>query len=172
MQNYRDLPYASDKPYPSICVVKKNRNYGKWMLDNMGGSDSEMTTISLYLYNNLMTESKYGDIAYLFHKMSIVEMHHLKIFGSLACLLGEEPRLWTNCQGRMSYWTPTYNNYPKDMGRMLQNALKGELGAIEKYQQQVSAIDDMHIVVNLERIIMDEKVHVSVLKQIMKDYKF
>lgn len=65
----------------------KNPAYAKAMLDNIGGLNSEMSAISLYVYNNLILEEK-KEIAAIFHKVSIVEMHHLEIFGKLALLLG------------------------------------------------------------------------------------
>ena len=46
------------------------------------------------------------DIAQTFHKVSIVEMHHLEIFGKLACMLGEDPRMWTQHGCKKAYWTP------------------------------------------------------------------
>ena len=53
-----------------------------------------MSAISLYVFNHLITEYN-PDVSAVFHKVSIVEMHHLEIFGNLAQQLGEEPRLWT-----------------------------------------------------------------------------
>lgn len=170
MLDYKNMPYASDKPYPLVCVSGKNRNYGRWILDNMGGSNSEMSAVSLYLYNHMWTEPDCVDISYLFHKISIVEMHHLKIFGTLARELGENPCLWTHRQNRMVYWTPGYNQYPTELSRLIHNALAGELATIEKYERQASAVEDVHIVANLERIILDEKIHVQIFKDMITEY--
>ena len=60
------------------------------MLDNMAGNRSEMSAISLYTYNQLITD-EHNEIAELFHKISIVEMRHLYIFGTLAKQLGADP---------------------------------------------------------------------------------
>ena len=49
------------------------------MLDNMAGNRSEMSAISLYTYNQLITD-EHKEIAEIFHKISIVEMHHLLYF--------------------------------------------------------------------------------------------
>lgn len=133
MLEYKNMPCASDKPYPPVCIGGKNHNYGRWMLDNMGGPHSEMSTISLCLYNNFTTSPGYEDISFLFHKISIVEMHHLHIFGTLARELGESPRLWTHSRGRMAYWTPGYNQYPAELSRLVHNSLSGEQAAIAKY---------------------------------------
>ncbi len=170
MLDYENMPCASDEPYPPVSVAGKNNCYGRLMLDNYGGAHSEMSTISLYLYNHFQTEQKYRDIAFLFRKISIVEMHHLRIFGSLATLLGEQPRLWTHRTSRMSYWTPEYNLYAIELDRIVHNSLAGEKTAIQKYEQQIAGIDDILIVTNLERIVMDEKIHVKILEKIIAEY--
>ena len=41
---------ASDLPYPPVAVDGKNPAYAKAMLDNVGGANSEMSAISLYVY--------------------------------------------------------------------------------------------------------------------------
>lgn len=164
------LRFASDKPYPPVEVTCQNCTYAKWMLDNLGGSHSEMSTISLYFYNNLMTNEKYGDVAYIFHKTSIVEMHHLSIFGQLALLLGESPRLWTCNRRRKMYWTPGYNHYSTTLEDLLTTALNGERAAVEKYEKQICMIDDPCISDNLKRIVLDEKIHVELIEMMMKEY--
>lgn len=162
--------FAAEGAYPPINVTNKNSNYARAMLDNMGGENSEMSAVSLYFYNNLMADKKYEDIAYIFHKISIVEMHHLEIFGKIAYSMGEDPRLWTwRCNKRV-FWTPSYNNYPIEFNRLMHNSLKGELAAIDKYQYQIRNIDNHCIVSNLERIIKDEEVHVDIFKEIIKEY--
>ena len=81
------------------------------ILDNMGGQESEMSTIGLYIYNSIFLSSDADRIAEIFKNISITEMHHLKIFGQLAEQLGESPRLWTHRQNRMIYWSSGYINY-------------------------------------------------------------
>jgi len=165
------LYFASDKPYPPVRITGQNCCYAKWMLDNIGGSHSEMSTISLYFYDNLMTNEKYADIAYIFHKISIVEMHHLSIFGQLALLLGASPRLWSYNRGRKMYWTPAYNHYSTTLEDLLITALNGERAAIEKYEKQCLLIEDPCITDTLKRIILDEKIHVELIEMMIKEYQ-
>ncbi len=162
--------FAAEGAYPPIKITCNNLSYARAMLDNMGGENSEMSAVSLYLYNNLIADKNAEDIAYIFHKISIVEMHHLTIFGKIAHAMGEDPRLWTwRCNKRI-FWNPCYNNYPIEFNRLMHNALKGEMEAIEKYQYQIRNIDNECIVSNLERIIKDEEVHVTIFKEIIKEY--
>lgn len=170
MIDYENLRFASDKPYPPLKVTQENCTYAKWILDNVGGSNSEISAVSLYFYNNLMIDESYTQVARIFHKISVVEMHHLNIFGKLALLLGEDPRLWTMNCNRKCYWTPGYNRYPLEFDSLLNNALTGELATIEKYKEQICRIDDPYITENLKRIILDEELHVDLFKMILREY--
>lgn len=169
MSDEEKFTFFADKPYPEICVSSKNPKYARWMLDNMGGVNSEMSAVSLYFYNHLIINDEYKQIRKIFHQISIVEMHHLKIFGELALNLGENPRLWFINKNRKIYWSPSFNQYPVEISHLMHHALDGEMAAINKYESQMCRINDENIAANLERIIMDEKLHVHIFRQIISD---
>lgn len=162
--------YSASLPYPDIAVEGPDAQYAKAMLDNIGGQNSEMSAIALYFYDHLVTLNEYGQIAAAFHNISIVEMHHLEIFGLLAAQLGEEPRLWSYRGRRRAYWTPGYDRYSSDLRALIQNAIASEAAAIEKYETQIHQITDTNIVENLQRIILDEQTHLEILKQLYQQY--
>ena len=157
MLSIHDFHYSSDAPYPPIKAESGNPAYARVMLDNIGGSNSEMSAISLY-------------VSAVFHKVSIVEMHHLEIFGKLAQQLGEEPRLWTQHGCKKIYWSPSYNQYPGDLRTLMRNVIDGEKAAISKYQHQISYIRDENITENLRRIILDERLHVEIFENVYGAY--
>lgn len=166
-----NMLYSSEQPYPPIKVNECNPFYGRLMLDNIGGSNSEISAVTLYFYNNLIT-STHDDIAYIFHKISIVEMHHLEIFGKLSFQLGENPRLWTY-KGRsrnLFYWTPGYNKYPMELCNLLSNSIKSEKAAVEKYTNQIEIIKNTNIIANLKRIIEDERIHINIFENLYNEY--
>lgn len=163
-----DLQYASQAPYPPVEAEMQNPAYAKVMLDNLGGNHSEMSTISLYIYNNLITGCN-PDISKIFHKISVVEMHHLDIFGNLALQLGEDPRMWTHHGCKKIYWSPCCNQYSRDLSALIQNAINGEKATINKYQHQMTYIRDENILANLQRIILDERIHVEIFEQVYAD---
>lgn len=169
MQSNTGFRYSADLPYPPVKAEAKNLIYARAMLDNVGGSNSEMTAISLYMYNQLISEA-YEELAQVFRNVSIVEMHHLEIFGGLARQLGEDPRLWTHMGRGKRYWSGGYNQYFTTVPQMLQYILKGEHAAIDKYSRQASAIRDANVVENLNRIIMDEQLHVDIFSQLLQKY--
>ncbi|MCI8337028.1 MAG: rubrerythrin family protein [Peptococcaceae bacterium] len=161
--------FAVKTPYPEVKITQPNPVYGQMMLDNMGGSVSEMSAVALYFYSQLMTE-KEPVVAQTFHQISITEMRHLAIFGEYAKLQGESPRLWTQTNNGRYYWTPGYLNYFYDLKDILRNALTGEENAIRKYQSQLDMITDPYMIDSLQRIIADEESHVKMFKWLIYKY--
>lgn len=176
------MEFSAQAPYPAIQVEGKNRHYAHAMLSNIGSRHSEISTIALYVYNSTITKEDAEEISFCFHKISVVEMHHLSIFAQLAHLLGADPRLWSmerqpkrlnlwnSYPCKMQYWNAGYNPYTTQLPQMLKNAIAGERKAIEIYQRQCGWIKDENIQSNLKRIIEDEEIHVKLLCQIYGEY--
>lgn len=160
--------FQDKAPYPDLCIAGKNPEYAQAMLSNVGDVDSEMSAISRYLYNSTITGELFEEISTCFHRIMIVEMHHLDLYGRLAMMLGVDPRLWS-CQDQgMVYWSPSYNTYPGRVDLLLENAIKGEEDTIRKYTTQAEWIRDCHIKAILNRVILDEKLHIFILKDLLK----
>ncbi len=161
--------FSDPSPYPPLLIERPNSVYAAEMLSNIGACCSEMSTISLYIYNSTILSETESDYAQIFHKISVVEMHHLNIFARLAHMLGADPRLWTCSGNRPCYWSPACNRYPVHTDALLKNALRGEQEAILKYNRQAQQICDAYITDLLQRIILDEQVHVRILQEMIAD---
>lgn len=157
-----------DLPYPPIQPESCRMEYANAMLSNVGSDHSEMSAISLYFYNSVILDSEYAEFAQCFHKISIVEMHHMDIFAKLAFRMGQDPRMWNVRNQRKCYWTPSYNCYPVRIREVIENSLKGELAAIQKYTKQSQTICDKNIVEILKRIILDEQQHVEIFRHMLE----
>ena len=140
------------------------------ILSNVGGLHSEMNAVSLYFYNNVIMENSWKDLSIAMHEISIVEMHHLDIFAKMCCKLGIDPRLW-DCQNDfLEYWSPGYNVYPRQIQTMLENAIIQEQNTIDIYQYQISCIDEPVIQNVLQRIILDEQLHIQIFEKFLNEY--
>lgn len=159
--------FSDSSPYPPLQIERPNPAYAAEMLSNIGACCSEMSTISLYIYNSTILSERNQEFAQVFHKISMVEMHHLNIFAQLAHMLGADPRLWTCSGKRPCYWSPACNRYPTQTDAMLKNALFGEQDAIMKYRRQAEQICDAYISDLLHRIILDEQLHVQILQEMI-----
>ena len=142
--------------------------YARIMLDNIGGGNSEMSSVSLYMYNSLAAEEP--AVAAVFREIQAVEQRHLEIFTQFAMQLGENPRLWTQRCRRKVYWTPGYNVYSRNLPVILSDAVESEQAAIRKYEYQCGMIQDRNIAENLRRIIQDEKRHAEIFKELCLQY--
>ena len=162
--------YQDSAPYPPIEVCGPNLVYAAEMLSNIGSCNSEMSAVSLYFYNSLISKEPYAQIAECFQHIMIVEMHHLDIYGQLAYRLGADPRLWSYSGRRASYWSPGCNQYPCQLEPLLRNAIKGENEAIMKYRRQAERIKDENIAAILNRIILDEKCHIHIFDRLYRTY--
>lgn len=162
--------YADDSDYPEIGIQEKNRQYAAAMLSNIGSCNSEMSAVSLYFYNSVITGGRFDEISDCFHKISLVEMHHLHIFASLANLLGADPQLWSVERGRYRYWSPSCNRYCRNIAELLRGAIQGEEQAIAKYTKQMGWIADCNIQRQLARIILDEKCHIRIFERLCDKY--
>lgn len=171
MSNCFDCSAAVNLPYPAIKPESKNYRYALEMLSNVGGSNSEMTAVSLYFYNSVILDPTYALFAKCFHDISIVEMHHMDMFADLAFKMGADPRLWSKCNNKMVYWTPGYNQYPREIRSLIVNSIKGEEAAIQKYKCQAEFIRDDNIVKILNRIILDEERHIEIFCNMLKYIK-
>ena len=45
-------------PYPAVHAEGPNMQYARIMLDNIGGGNSEMSSVSLYMYNSLWLRNR------------------------------------------------------------------------------------------------------------------
>lgn len=160
--------FSDSAPYPAIQVEGPNAAYAKEMLDNIGSRDSEMTAISLYIYNSTILKAQKTEFSENFHHIAIVEMHHLDIFSQLALQLGADPRLWCRRSRGMTYWNPSYNEYPRALPQLIRYAQAGEEKAIAQYRRQSRLIQDPHIVAILERVIKDEELHLALFRKMLK----
>ncbi len=163
------LQVADASPWPPIQADTPNVRAAEMMLSNVGACHSEMSALSLYFYNSTITRDRYPDVSECFHRISIVEMHHLDVFARLSLLLGADPRLWSGPPRRLSWWSPRCLSYPRERIPLLQNALHAERNAVAKYRQQASCVGDPGIAAVLERIILDEKRHIEIFEALLHE---
>lgn len=159
--------FSDPAPYPPLKAERTNPEYAAQMLSNAAGCSSEMTAVSMYLYDSVILSENAGEISHAFKKMAVVEMHHLDIFLNLAFLLGADPRLWSQSGNRPCYWSPACGRYLCRTVPILENSLRAEQDTIRQYRAQACQIQDAYIADLLNRIILDEQVHVQILTELL-----
>lgn len=165
------MSFSDHTPYPPVKVCGPNPQYARLMLKNIASYSSEMSAISLYIYNSVILKSEYPDLADCFLQVSKVEMRHLEIYCQLASLLGADPRLWSYSGRKLSYWSPSCNQYPRLMPQIIEYAICGEYEAIESYRRQSAWVRDEYIVNNINRIILDEERHIEIFHSMLEELR-
>lgn len=160
--------FSAQSPYPPVQVERPNPRYARAMLQNMAARDSEMSAVSLYFYGSLILRATHPAFSEDLRRISMVEMHHLELFGQLALLLGAEPRLWQPGNGRPVWWWPGYNRYSRDPRRLLRYAIAGEKRAVAQYRRQCQWIRDPYLTALLQRILEDEEGHLETFQQMLQ----
>ena len=98
----------------------------------------------------------------LLRDIAIVEMHHLEMLGKLICLCGGSPDF---AGGRRQWWNGSFLSYRKDLCGALLVSLGDEVAAVDAYHRAAGLIRDPKIQAVLERIAMDEALHVQLLRE-------
>lgn len=163
------MKYCADIPYPKIQVEKPNLEYAKALLFAYAGNVSEETAVHQYLYQSFVLEEE--DIAKIMEQIGIVEMHHIEMLAETIQLLGIDPKYRVYCLGEEKYWNASYVPYPKTIIEMLNQDIQSETEAIQNYQKIIEFVDDKYVQNIIERIIEDEKIHLTIFENLLMQYK-
>ena len=158
----------SDIPYPKIQVSKKSKETANLLSYVYASNESELTQILLYVYQSMVLENVNQEIAQSLLEISKVEMHHLYLLGNTIQALGSSP-IYADCNFNMkNYWNSDDVYYDTDLKTILEIDIESEKRAIYDYQMLLNVIDDCYIKNLLERIILDEQIHLQIFLELSK----
>lgn len=170
MKEYNNQVYVSSQPYPPIKVKGKNIFYAEILMDDYAGYISEFSAISQYIYHSLDLGNVDQNLANMYIQISKVEMHHLDILGQLITLLGGNPQYRGSYSTNFKPWNGSFVYYGVNICERLYKDLESEYSAIASYKRHIEIIDDDYIRKIIQRIILDEKVHIKHFKSAIKKY--
>ena len=162
--------YSANLPYPEIKVEKKNLRYANILLHNYSGMVSELTTITQYVHHKFKVFESTPKLAEAFGGIAMVEMHHLDILGKVIELLGEDPRFWIRRKDKRYYWDAKFVDYGTSIKEYLTYDIQAEVITIRDYNNVLNEISDPYITQIIERIILDEEVHLKIFKNLYDEY--
>ena len=154
--------YASNLPYPEI-QVEPNVAESKLLMPVYSGSSGELTAVMTYCFQMYITP-KYPDIQEALEGIAITEMRHHELLGKAIYQRGGYPIM-----GARTYWNGSFANYTLDPRKYLRENILAEQNAIMNYERTILNLSTDSVKMLLERIILDEEVHISVFKQLLKD---
>lgn len=153
--------YASDLPYPKI-EVEQNVAESKLLMPVYGGSASELTAVLTYSFQRYVSP-KYPEITTALKGIAITEMHHHELLGETIYALGGYPVM-----GARAYWNGSLVNYTLDPRKYLRQNIVAEETAILNYERTILNLTTDSVKMLLERIILDEEVHIKIFKELLK----
>lgn len=156
----------ADLPYPEPEITEKSLYEVKLLMPAYAGRESETTAIFSYIYGHYVTIGLKGELSDCLEKIAISEMRHHDILGKAIVQLGGTPYIG----GNYSYWQGGYVNYVKDPVAILKNAIASEKQAIHDYETIAARTRMKEIKILIERIILDERVHVATLTKLLEYY--
>lgn len=153
-------------PYPKVDVKRKNSQYAKMIKKCYCGLYSELTLINQYMYQKFIVIPHLKDI---FDKISQVELEHFNILGELLIALGESPSFLLEKNHKTYNWSTNCISYENNLKDILIKNIQNEEKIIKEYRNIAKIVEDDNIITILNRIILDEELHLKIFKEIYKN---
>ncbi|MBR4801006.1 MAG: manganese catalase family protein [Clostridia bacterium] len=158
---YMNLKYSSDLPYPEI-IVEENVQESKLLMPSYSGVASELTAILTYSFQSYIT-LQLPEIRDVIEGIAQTEMLHHELLGTTITKLGGFPVM-----GARSYWNGSFVNYTLDPKKFLKQNILAEENAIKNYERTILNLTSPSVKMLLERIILDEQVHIEDFKELLQ----
>lgn len=157
--------YSDPSPYPEVKVTRPNPYYSCLLMDDYAGVISEFTAISQYLYHHSFFKDIDKDLGELLENVAITEMLHMEMLADTIKELGGDPKIRGSFSTFNNFWNGSFIIYGKTLCGRLKTDIDSEHNAIHEYQKHIRLIKDPYIQAILERIILDEKVHIRLFNE-------
>ena len=160
-----------DLPYPNIDNLKTDRRTAYLISPAYAGSNSELTAILQYSYHeNYFIKENKNEIAKVIEDISICEMFHLKLLAKMLLNLGAPPVYTTTAFNKYAHYSTASISYVTKPKQMLLDNISGEMQAIADYTEIINNVDNETVKEVIMRIKLDEELHLSTLKNLLKNY--
>ncbi len=162
--------YSDPSPYPEVKVAGPNPCYACLLMDDYAGVISEFTAIGQYLHHYFLFKDIDKDLGKLLENVSITEMLHMEILADTIKELGRDPQIRGSISTCNNYWNGSFIYYGNELCAQLKADIDAEYKAIDEYRKHIRLIKDPYIKAILERIILDEKVHIRLFNEALLEF--
>lgn len=152
--------FRSELPYPEIRV-EQNIADSKLLMPSYGGPSGEVTAVMTYSFQHFISE-KTAELSSALIGIAKTEMIHFDLLGKCIYELGGYPII-----GGRTYWNGSFANYTLDTRKYLQQNIMAEETAILNYERTILNLSQESVKLLLERIILDEEVHIKIFKELL-----
>ena len=155
-----NLKFASELPYPAV-EGEENLAEAKMLMPSYAGTLSELTSILTYSFQSYISPSD-GEIRRALTNVAKCEMKHHMLLGDAIFKLGGYPIM-----GARTYFNGSMVNYTLDPHKFLRQNVAAEEAAIVNYERTVLNLQNESVKLLLERIILDEEMHIKVFNELI-----
>lgn len=157
-----------DLPYPKIDKVQDLHSANVISLA-YATLQGELTATLQYVFQHFQFEEIDPEDADVMMGISLAEMHHFDLLGQSILTLGGQPTMVQYPNSKVWYNTSAVSQATKPQ-KMLMDDIVGEMGAIECYQKMLQVLKNEQVSALIERIILDEQLHLQILKKLLEKY--
>lgn len=162
--------YSDPAPYPTVRVQRPNKYYMHLLQDDLAGVVSELTAINQYLYHYFIFKNHKKQLGELLESVALNEMLHMEIIAQLIFKLGGKPIFKGGPHSDFRFFNSRYVSFGNYICDMVLADIEAEYQAIKQYEKHTKLIKDNYITEMLQRIILDEKVHIKLFKQALFEH--
>lgn len=157
-----------DLPYPK--VDNTNDLYSAEVISHAYATlQGELSATLQYVFQHFQFDQIDSEDAETLMEISLAEMKHFELLGESILALGGQPTYVQFPGSKVWYNTSTVSQSTTPQ-KMLMDDIVGEMGAIECYQKMLQVLKNEQVSALIERIILDEQLHLLTLKKLLEKY--
>lgn len=164
-----NINFRSTISYPAIRTEKRDLNAVQILMPLYTGAYGELTSLSNYTYQSLITQRRNKRLSDILDCISMTEMKHFRILGSVIKMLGGDPVFRLELpKRRYQWWNSEFCDFEKNPEVFIQSNIISETEGLRAYRRALSSINDKYIKLIIERIIIDEELHIKIFEELLK----
>lgn len=162
-------PLICDLPYPSVDTLTKDVRSGNIISFAYAALRGEITATLQYTYHHFYMGQTNQDYADTLMRIAIAEMKHIDILGAAMLKLGVSPK-YVQCPNTQAYYNTSTVSQATVPQKMIMDDIQGEMNAIADYQKMLFVLKNEQVEAIVQRIILDEQLHLETLKKMLSTY--
>lgn len=160
-------PLSADIPFPSTENLLPDATSGKIISFAFATQKGELTAILQYVYHSLHFAPVSFEESQTLVAIALSEMHHLRVLGATMLKLCVNPR-YVQYPNSDCYFNTSFVAQSTSPQKMIMEDIHGELNAIAEYKKMLFVLKNEDVAAIIQRIIIDEELHLETLKNMLK----
>ena len=162
-------PLICDIPYPPTDNLTTDIRSGQIISFAYATLRGELTAILQYVYHSFHMANFSKEDGEILVSIALAEMKHLDILGECMLKLGVNPR-YVQYPNSQNFYDTSCVAQSTTPAKMIMDDIAGELNAIAEYNKMLFVLKNEDVSAIIQRIKMDEELHLVALKQMLERY--